>query len=113
MDGNCNCKLSRRCFSAGAYESFDSQNWLSDNVNIFWSKEFWNPPNSPDLNPLDYYVWSVVERVRNKSRHPVTSLRTAIKATFVDMDSAILQRVYEYFEPRIEAVIQTNGEYIE
>jgi len=36
-------------------------------------KEFW-PPNSPDLNPLDYYVWSVVERVTNKSRHPnVTS----------------------------------------
>jgi len=30
---------------------------------------FW-PPNSSDLNPLDYYVWSVVERVTNKSRHP-------------------------------------------
>ncbi|KAG5345241.1 DYH1 protein, partial [Acromyrmex charruanus] len=37
------------------------QNWLSDNVHMFWSKEFW-PPNSSDLNPLDYYVWSVVER---------------------------------------------------
>ncbi|KAG5313072.1 MOS1T transposase, partial [Pseudoatta argentina] len=41
------------------------------------------PPNSPDLNPLDYYVWSVVERVTNKSRHPnVTSLRTAIEVAF-------------------------------
>jgi len=29
---------------------------------------------------LDYYVWSVVERVTNKSRHPnVTSLRIAIE----------------------------------
>ena len=38
---------------------------------------FW-PPNSPDLNPLDYYVWSVIERITNKSLHPnVTSLRTA------------------------------------
>jgi len=34
---------------------------LSDNVNMF-SKEFW-PSNSPNLNPLDYYVWSVIERV--------------------------------------------------
>ena len=25
---------------------------------------------SPDLNPLDYYVWSAIERVTNKSRRP-------------------------------------------
>jgi len=58
---------------------------------MFWSKEFW-PPNSPDLNPLDYYVWSVVERVTNKSRNSnVTSLRTAIEAAFADIDSATLR----------------------
>jgi len=64
------------CFSAGhapVYTSHVIQNWLSDNVGIFkrriWSKEFW-PPNRPDLNPLNYYVWSVVERTTNKSRHP-------------------------------------------
>ncbi|KYM97904.1 hypothetical protein ALC62_11250 [Cyphomyrmex costatus] len=87
---------------------------FSDNVNIFWSKKFW-PLNSPDLNPLDYlHVWSVVERVTNKSRHPnVTSLRTAIEAAFVGMDSATLQRTCERFRPRIEAVIQANGGYIE
>lgn len=59
---------------APAHTSHLVQKWLSDNVDMFWSKEFW-PPNSPDLIPLDYYVWSVVERVTNKSRHPnVTSL---------------------------------------
>ncbi|KYN09101.1 hypothetical protein ALC57_18788 [Trachymyrmex cornetzi] len=71
-------------------------------------------PNSPDLNPLDYYVWGVVERVTNKSRHPnVTSLRTATEAAFVSMDSATLQRACERFRQRIEAVIQANGGYIE
>ena len=40
---------------------------------------FW-PPNNSDLNLLNYYVWSVVERVTNKSRHPnVMLLRTAIE----------------------------------
>jgi len=73
-----------------------------------WSKEFW-PPNSPDLNPLDYYVWSIVERV-NKSRHSnVMSLRTAIEAAFVGIDSATLQSACEHFRQRIKAVIQTNG----
>jgi len=37
------------------------QNWLSDNMEMFWSKEFW-PPNSPDLNPMNFYVWNVIER---------------------------------------------------
>jgi len=78
---------------------------------MFWSKKFW-PPNSSDLNPLDYYVWIVVERVMNKSRHPnVKSLRTAIKAAFVDIDNATLQRACGRF--RIEAVIEADGGYIE
>ncbi|KYM79084.1 hypothetical protein ALC53_10478, partial [Atta colombica] len=81
------------------------QNWLSDNIDMFWSKEFW-PPNSPDLNPLDYYVWSVVERVTNKSRHLNVSI-------VVDMDSATVQRACERFRLRIEAIIQANGGYIE
>jgi len=37
------------------------QNWLSDNIDMFWSKELW-PPNNPDLNSLDY-TWSIIERV--------------------------------------------------
>jgi len=44
-------------------------------------------------------LWSVMERVTNKSRHPnVMLLRTAIEAAF--MDSATLQRACERFRPR-------------
>jgi len=97
---------------APAHTNHLVQNWLSDNIDIFWSKEFW-PSNSSDLNPLDYYVWSVVERVANKSRHPnVTSLRITIEATFADIHSAI-QRACERFKSRIEAVIEVDGGYIE
>jgi len=98
---------------APAHTSHLVQNWLSDNVDMFWSKEFW-PPNSPDLNPLDYYVWSVVERVTNKTRHPnVASLRTAIEAAFTNMDSAVLKRACGRFRTRMEAVIAAKGDYIE
>jgi len=116
VDGNCDVWNRPYVFQqdgAPVYTSHLIQNWLSDNVDMFWSKEIW-PPNNPDLNPLDYYVWNVVERITNKSQHPnVTSLRTAIEAAFVGMDSATLQRACERFRPRIEAVIQTNGGYIE
>ncbi|XP_018311841.1 uncharacterized protein [Mycetomoellerius zeteki] len=76
-------------------------------------KDFW-PPNSPDLNPLDYYVWGVVERVINKARHPnVASLQAAIEAAFMKMDRAQLQRACSRFRNRIEAVIEAQGGYIE
>jgi hypothetical protein len=38
-----------------AHNSHMVLNSLSDNMEIFWSKEFW-PPNNPNLNPVDYYV---------------------------------------------------------
>lgn len=98
---------------APAHTSHLVQNWLSDNVDMFWSKEFW-PPNSPDLNPLDFYVWSVVVRITNKSRHPnVASLRASIEAAFADMDRASLKRACDRFRPRMEAVIRAEGGYIE
>ncbi|KYN39377.1 hypothetical protein ALC56_06195 [Trachymyrmex septentrionalis] len=57
-----------------------------------------------NFNPLDYYVWSIVERVTNKSRHPnVTSLKTVIEAAFVGIDSATLQRACQRFRSGIEA----------
>ncbi|EGI59929.1 hypothetical protein G5I_11885 [Acromyrmex echinatior] len=57
----------------------------TENNSVLWI------PKINHLNPLDY-VWSVVERVTNKSRHPnVTSLRTSIEAAFVGMDSVTLQ----------------------
>lgn len=54
---------------APAHKNNLVQNWLSDNVDMFWSKEFW-PPKDPDLNPLECYVWSSDEEITNKSRHP-------------------------------------------
>jgi len=33
-----------------------AQDWISTNCSEFIGKDEW-PPNSPDLNPLDYHVW--------------------------------------------------------
>ena len=42
-------------------------------------------PNSPDFNPVDDYVWSVIERIVNKPKHfNAASLQVAIEATFFE-----------------------------
>ncbi len=38
-----------------------TQDWLKANLKDHWSKEIW-PPSSKDCNPLDYFMWSEVER---------------------------------------------------
>lgn len=52
--------------------------------------------------------------VKLQSKHPnIESLRTAIKATFVSMDRAALQRACERFRHRLAAFIQEEGRYID
>ncbi len=89
------------------------QNWLSVNLQMFWSKEFW-PPNSPDLNPLDYYMWGVLKRNSNKSRHPTTDfLKAAIDLAVLEMNCSHLVKACDRFHPRLEAAIEADGSWIE
>jgi len=36
-----------------------AQDWIATNCCEFIGKDEW-PPNSPDLNPLDYHVWGAM-----------------------------------------------------
>jgi len=42
-----------------------TQSWLQANCPAFVAKNEW-PPNSPDLNPLDYTVWSAMVQQYHK-----------------------------------------------
>lgn len=98
---------------APAHTSHRVQNWLDDNVDMFWFKEFW-PPSSPDLNPLDYYLWSVLERESNKRSHnTVESLRAAIKEAAANIPADHVVNACRRFRPRLEAVIEADGGWIE
>ncbi len=44
------------------------QKFLSTSFADFWAANF-QPPSSPDLHPLDYFWWSIVESKVNKTPH--------------------------------------------
>ena len=48
-----------------AHNAKKTQDWLRENNPAFWGKEVW-PPSSPDCNPLDYYLWGVLEKDINR-----------------------------------------------
>ena len=66
------------------------QNWLSDEMDMVWTKELW-PPSSPDLNPLDCYAWGVLEWENNKRAHnSIDSLRDTIEEAVANINTVHL-----------------------
>ncbi|QQP36165.1 Transposable element tcb2 transposase [Caligus rogercresseyi] len=74
--------------SAPAQKAKKTQEWLQANVTAFWDPQTW-PSNSPDLNPMDYYMQA--------SKLPAADVTAAYKA----------------YRSRIEAVIAAEGGHIE
>ncbi|QQP51678.1 Uncharacterized protein FKW44_013109, partial [Caligus rogercresseyi] len=51
----------------------------------FWPANMW-PSSSPDLNPLDFSMWSVLKRTTNKTSNPhLKALQQAIREAWDDM----------------------------
>ena len=72
------------------------------------------PLSSPDLNLLDYFVWSYVENITNMTSHNTkASLIAAICRVFAELPPALMEKACSQFQIRIEAVIEAEGGYIE
>ena len=79
----------------------------------FWRKEMW-PPQSPDLNPLDYSIWSVLQDKVQGSSHPnLEALKAHITEVWEAMEPSYIVKTCQSFRRRVEDVIRANGGYIE
>ena len=87
--------------SALAHKSKDTQAWLQKECYNFVPFSHW-PPSSPDLNTLDYFVWSYVKNITNMTSHNT-------KASLI----AAICWVFAKLPPAFVAVIETEGGYIE
>ena len=86
---------------APAHTSNSTQSWLRNNISDFISKEEW-PLYSPDLNPMDYSIWSILEtKACAKSHACIESLKKSLRAAV------------EAFPRRLREVIRKKGGYIE
>ena len=99
--------------SALAHKSKETQAWLQKECYYFVPFSHW-PPSSPDLNPLDFFVWSYVENITNMTSHNTkANLITAICRVFAELLSALVEKACSQFQIHIEVVIEAEGGYIE
>ena len=99
--------------SAPAHKSKETKPWLQKECYDFVPFSHWHP-SPPDLNPLDYFVWSYVEKITNMTSHSTkASLIAAIRQVFVEILPVLVEKACSQFRIRIEAVIEAEGGYIE
>ena len=91
--------------SAPAHKSKETQASLQKECYDFVPFSYW-PPSSPVLNPLDYFVWSHVEKITNMTAHNTkASLIATIRRVFAELPPALVEKACSQFQIRIEAVI--------
>ena len=99
--------------SAPAHGTRTTKAWLEANVPDFLSPEEW-PPYSPDLNPLDFAIWSILEAKVCASRHySLDSLKASLQREWQRIPQEVLRTSTEAFRKRLDLVITARGGYIE
>ena len=88
--------------------------FLKAHVPDFIEPQMW-PPNSPDLNCVDYSVWGAFEEMVYKNRRirDVQSLKTALTEEWDRFPQDFIKQTVRQWRPRLEAVLNANGGHIE
>lgn len=100
---------------APAHTARATQNWLRGNCDDFIAKDEW-PPNSPDLNPLDYHVWgAMLEAYQKLDKKPSTiaELRTTLQKIWNDLPQKTVAKAVQHFRKRLQACVEKTGGHFE
>ena len=76
--------------------------------------EFPWPARSPDLSPLDYFLWGYVkENVFKRQLADIEILKEIVQEVVSSIDQDVLRAVMANFEKRINLCIEQQGGHFE
>ena len=97
--------------SVPSHKSKEIQAWLQKECYDFVPFSYCPPP---DLNLLDYFIWSYVENITNMTSHNTkASLIAAIHQVFAKLLLALVEKACSQFRIHIKVMIEAEGGYIE
>lgn len=72
------------------------------------------PPRSPDLSPLDFFLWGhLKERVFSQPVHTLRQLRTRIKAAVGSVSGSTVRRALDNLQVRSRWCVRQRGSHLE
>ena len=86
---------------------------VSENVPRFWDKTMW-PPCSSDLNPMDFSVWSWLEKEAcNVPHKSVGSRKDSLKRAWEKIPQSTLRAICDSVPKRIKLLLKNKGSHFE
>lgn len=98
--------------NARPHAARNSQAWCSQHFSDFIDSKRW-PPNSPDLNVLDYYVWNAIGQLMRWDKvQNYRTLQQEIKRAVPLVPTTELVSSIDSWSRRIFQVLKSKGTYI-
>ena len=99
---------------ATAHTAKDTVTYLQQEVPEFIEPQNW-PPNSPDMNPVDYSIWeNLSHKVYHKQKiRDVDHLKEVIVEQWGNITQREIDASIAQFRPRLQKVVEVRGKHIE
>ena len=99
--------------SAPAHRARETIELLQRETPDFITPDLW-PPNSPDLNPVDYRIWGILqERVYRKSVKDVDELKLRLIEAWSGIQQSIIDHAIDQWRVRLNACVKAKGKHFE
>ena len=99
--------------SAPAHRAPETIALLQPQTRAFIAPSLW-PPNSPDLNPVDYKIWGVLQdRVYRTRIRDIDHLREWLLEEWSQFDQRIIDGSVSQWRKRLQCCVRTHGGHFE
>ena len=79
----------------------------------FITPDLW-PPNSPDLYPVDYRIWRILqERVYRKYVKDVDELKLRLIEAWSGIQQSVIDQATDQWRIRLNACVKAKGKHFE
>uniref|UniRef100_A0A914BX80 Uncharacterized protein n=1 Tax=Acrobeloides nanus TaxID=290746 RepID=A0A914BX80_9BILA len=104
-----------------SHKAEETQNLIRDNVPEFIEVDIsskkdngdW-PPNSPDLNVMDFRIWSILEaEACSKPYQSIEALKKSLVAAWNKIPQDVIDRTVDDFPKRLQKCIDAQGDHFE
>ncbi|CAG4983329.1 unnamed protein product [Parnassius apollo] len=91
--------------SAPSHRQIGTQNWLKANVPVLIDRDMW-PSSSPDLNPLDFCIWGLLQATKQATKHTsVKALKASLTREWNCLSDDVVRAACASFRKRLKLVV--------
>src|ERR1700761_4622042 len=99
--------------NAPAHRARETVQLLAAETPDFIPPSLW-PPNSPDLNPVDYKIWGVLQdRVYRTRIQNVDQLKERLRNEWDNFEQQIIEKAISQWRKRLRACVKESGGHFE